>query len=162
MVARLRLSTIVASNGHVGVEWRTCAGSPDMKRRPPKPDSDTVLSVIDGIICAGKEAAEELKFAEEARLAPARQQMARRKSRELQQRAMETMEPMLVSVFHELDADGSGFLDESELKAAFERLGRHVQDHQIKRAMAALDTNDDGVLSLDEFKAVALRVSMAA
>jgi Ca2+-binding EF-hand superfamily protein len=88
--------------------------------------------------------------------------MVRRKSKELQQRAMETMEPMLVSVFHELDTDGSGFLDEAELKAAFKRLGRDVLDHQIKEAMDTLDTDADGVLSLDEFKAVAVRVSMAA
>jgi hypothetical protein len=58
MVARLRVSTVVASSGHVSFEWRACAGSPEMKRRPPKPDSDAVLAIIDGIIRAGKEAAE--------------------------------------------------------------------------------------------------------
>merc|ERR1711988_621864 len=128
-----------------------------MKRRPPerKPDSDTGLAVIDGIIRAGKEAEEE-------RLAPARQQMVRRKSRELQVRMMETMEPLLVAVFHDLDTDGSGYLDESEIKAAFVRLGRQASDGQIKKAMMALDTNNDGVISLDEFKAIAVRVSMAA
>ena len=111
---------------------------------------------------AGCFAPQALKFAEEARLAPARQPLLRRKSRELQVRMMETMEPLLVAVFHDLDTDGSGYLDESEIKAAFVRLGRQASDGQIKKAMMALDTNNDGVISLDEFKAIAVRVSMAA
>jgi Ca2+-binding EF-hand superfamily protein len=61
----------------------------------------------------------------------------------------------LEEVFKLFDTDGSGSLDASELKAAFAAAGRPADDETIRKSIAALDENNDGVISLDEFKAIA-------
>ena len=55
----------------------------------------------------------------------------------------------------QFDTDGSGTLDASELKAAFRAAGRPCTDASIRKCMALLDTNNDGVIDLEEFKAIA-------
>jgi Ca2+-binding EF-hand superfamily protein len=65
----------------------------------------------------------------------------------------------LEKAFKEIDIDGSGTLDFSEMKAAFEKAGRSADESKIKIAMDTLDTDRDGVVSLEEFKAIAWKVS---
>jgi hypothetical protein len=61
----------------------------------------------------------------------------------------------LVEVFNMLDSDGSGYLDERELGAAFEKLGRPADRATIHHSFTILDKNHDGMVSLEEFRAVA-------
>lgn len=56
-------------------------------------------------------------------------------------------------IFNVLDADNSGFIDESELKNALRELGEYLDDEEIKACLAVVDTSKDGKISLDEFTA---------
>jgi len=147
------LSLEVAPTGAVGV---SCMAQNDTQL----PDPQTIMAILDGIIRAGKEVEEELRFSEAAGLAPARTMRARRKSRELQEEFLRLMGPHLEAVFYAIDTDASGSLDHRELSAAFEALGRPASDESVRNAIAALDANNDGVISIEEFKAVAFRVNV--
>lgn len=57
------------------------------------------------------------------------------------------------TVFEQADKDGSGSVDMDELKEALEEAGRPADDESVRETMEALDTNNDGVLSLDELRA---------
>ena len=50
---------------------------------------------------------------------------------------------------------GSGYLDESELGVAFEALGKPVDADTIHHSFSLLDKNHDGMVDLEEFKAIA-------
>ena len=79
---------------------------------------------------------------------------------ELQSDFNTLMGPVLEQVFKHFDTDNSGNLDSSELKAAFEAAGRPADEETIASAIKALDTDGDGEISLEEFKAIAWRVSL--
>ena len=51
------------------------------------------------------------------------------------------------SVFHEFDADQSGFLDPEEFERAIAGCGIPFSPSQIRMLMAAADVNEDGVSS---------------
>lgn len=70
------------------------------------------------------------------------------------------MGPKLETIFKQFDADGNGTLDHSELKAAFEAAGRPADDETIAAALTKLDTDGDGVVSMEEFKAIAWQCSL--
>jgi len=58
-------------------------------------------------------------------------------------------------VFKYFDDDANGFLDESELKDAFNALGQPLDDAMLKHSFSLIDTNHDGQISLDEFRVMA-------
>ena len=94
------------------------------------------------------------------RMAATRAPRLRRKSKDLQENFNTLMGPVLEQVFKHFDTDNSGNLDSSELKAAFEAAGRPADEETIASAIKALDTDGDGEISLEEFKAIAWRVSL--
>lgn len=59
-------------------------------------------------------------------------------------------------IFNEADADKSGTVDMAEMKAAATKLAEYLEmppptDEQIAARMEAIDTNNDGVATLEEF-----------
>lgn len=59
-----------------------------------------------------------------------------------------------LEVFHELDADGSGVLERSELKKAIRRLSVHgVMIEDVDALLEILDPSGDGKVTFDEFVA---------
>ena len=61
----------------------------------------------------------------------------------------------LAAMFKELDADGSGKVSESEMKAAIMKVyGEGLDEEILKEMMAAADTDKDGEIDLDEFKVI--------
>ena len=65
----------------------------------------------------------------------------------------------ILDIFESFDTDQSGDLDLDELKEAAMAAGLPADDEAIRETMAALDTNRDGVVSLEEFKAAPRAVS---
>jgi hypothetical protein len=61
----------------------------------------------------------------------------------------------LAKVFKTFDTDGNGWLDESELKAAFAAVGQPADAATIHHSFTILDKNHDGKITLDEFKEMA-------
>ena len=66
----------------------------------------------------------------------------------------------LEAVFKSCDLDKSGNLDAEELAAAFKKAGRAADAEAVAHALKVLDTDGDGVISLDEFKAIAWKLDM--
>ena len=66
------------------------------------------------------------------------------------------MDGQLEKAFRTFDKDGSDSLDEEELHQAYESCGLGTEN--LKKAIKLLDTNGDGVIDLDEFKAIALHM----
>merc|ERR1712086_1157830 len=56
------------------------------------------------------------------------------------------------SYFDELDSDGSGSLDFSEVKKALRKAGKYAGEGQIQQLLDAADKNGDGALDFEEFK----------
>jgi len=56
------------------------------------------------------------------------------------------------SYFDELDSDGSGSLDFSEVKKALRKAGKYAGEGQIQQLLDAADKNGDGTLDFEEFK----------
>ena len=54
---------------------------------------------------------------------------------------------------HDFPIDGQ--LDQKELKRAFDLVGRPTSEEAIERAIKELDQNNDGLVNLQEFKAIA-------
>jgi hypothetical protein len=61
----------------------------------------------------------------------------------------------LAEVFNRLDVDGNGYLDEAELRVAFEAVGKPVEAATLRHSFSLLDKNHDGMVDLNEFKAIA-------
>jgi len=59
------------------------------------------------------------------------------------------------TLFDEFDSDKSGSIDVKEVRSALERIaqwsGSTVSEADVVEAMKALDTNNDGVITKDEF-----------
>ena len=87
-------------------------------------------------------------------------QRGRRKSKDLEDQAMDLMGSQLEKVFKLMDVSGDGNLDEAELKRAYELAGRPASDESIKKAIQLLDKDNDGLINLEEFKAIAWQTSI--
>ncbi|XP_014328754.1 parvalbumin-7 isoform X1 [Xiphophorus maculatus] len=60
-------------------------------------------------------------------------------------------------VFQVLDVDGSGFIEEEELKfvlKGFSKDGRDLTDDETKAFITAADKDGDGKIGIDEFEAL--------
>jgi Ca2+-binding EF-hand superfamily protein len=57
----------------------------------------------------------------------------------------------LKAVFEELDVDGDGHITRSELRTAFQRMGHHLSDQEIKAIYKHVDVNQDGKINFQEF-----------
>lgn len=60
-------------------------------------------------------------------------------------------------VFQVLDVDGSGFIEEDELKfvlKGFSKEGRDLTDAETKEFLTAADKDGDGKIGIDEFEAM--------
>ena len=75
-------------------------------------------------------------------------QRGRRKSKDLEDQAMDLMGSQLDKVFKMMDVSGDGQLDEAELKRAYELAGRPASDESIKKAIQLLDKDNDGLINL--------------
>lgn len=139
-----------------------------VKVEEPMKDAEAaaiMAEAVDTVIVKAYQLEREVKEAEEdekmpgalGQCASATKRRARRKSKELERQFQELMAERLEKVFHHFDADGNGTLDPSELKAAFDAAGRPSDEDTIASAMSALDTNNDGLIDLEEFKAIAWR-----
>ena len=63
----------------------------------------------------------------------------------------------LAKFFNELDADGSGNISRKEMESTICRVyGKQLDSKIIDKMMSAADTDNDGEISLDEFKAIML------
>lgn len=109
---------------------------------------------LSDIIEQGQIAAEELREAETHEL-PRLAERGRRRSKDLKEQAMKFLEEELEPVFKLMDTSGDGQLDQKELKRAFDLVGRPTSDEAIERAIKELDQNNDGLVNLQEFKAIA-------
>ena len=133
-----------------------------------KPEDEKLVAAVDMVLIQAFAAERRMNEALEDEKLPgvigqeAGQKVVRmrRKSKELEKEFDNLMGSELESVFHRFDTDKSGSLDASELKTAFEAAGRPVDDETIRISMEALDTNNDGVVSLEEFKAIAWKCAM--
>jgi hypothetical protein len=56
------------------------------------------------------------------------------------------------SLFKQIDVDGSGDLDKSELKVVAEQLGLEISDKELDTMLKQMDENDDGAISPEEFE----------
>ena len=119
------------------------------------------LEALEKIIERAKTTNTDLKESLDAGLAPGRSLRLRRKSKELEKEFAKLADGTLDIVFNRIDKDGSGTLEPHELKQAFEEMGRPATDDAIRAAVAALDTDNDGVISFDEFKQIAFKISTA-
>lgn len=123
--------------------------------------AEAVMRAIDALLEAGRTAEAEKKEALELGLSPARCLRTRQKSSDMEKQCMELMGASLETAFKQFDADGSGKLDQQELRAAFEAAGRPVSDAIIKKCVSSLDLDGDGLIDLDEFRQLAWKTQMA-
>merc|ERR1712032_1601440 len=63
--------------------------------------------------------------------------------------------------FNLIDADGSGELDEDEMRALFQSLGRPVSKRIIANLMRLSDTDGNGTIDLQEFSAIFDKIAFA-
>jgi hypothetical protein len=126
---------------------------------------DVVLMAIDTLAAeaaANEEHAERMARLEKV-LGPAADSMrqrARRKSKDLQAEIARLMDGKLEEAFRQFDTDGSGALDEGELAAAYAAAGVSISEEKVRKCMKMLDSNGDGVIDLDEFKSIAVKMKM--
>lgn len=71
-------------------------------------------------------------------------------------------EGKLRSVFEEMDADGSGTIDATELRAAFRKLGYQVSSIDLKLMFRSVDASGDGLVDFAEFKQCFQAVPLAS
>mmetsp|Transcript_21966 Transcript_21966/g.34445 ORF Transcript_21966/g.34445 Transcript_21966/m.34445 type:complete len:693 (+) Transcript_21966:48-2126(+) len=67
---------------------------------------------------------------------------------------VEFSEEYLRERFDSIDEDGSGELDEEEMRALFESMGRTVSKRIIANIMRLSDTDGNGTIDFEEFKAI--------
>lgn len=120
------------------------------------------LEALEQLIATAKATQHDLKETIEAGLAPARSLRLRRKSKDLEKSFADMAAGALERVFFAIDKDGSGTLEPHELKKAFEAFGRPASDETIRSAIKALDTDNDGAISLEEWKMLAWKVMSSA
>mmetsp|Transcript_15716 Transcript_15716/g.28723 ORF Transcript_15716/g.28723 Transcript_15716/m.28723 type:complete len:532 (+) Transcript_15716:99-1694(+) len=58
---------------------------------------------------------------------------------------------LIKAEFTTFDQDSSGFIDLNELRHISQKLGQNLSDEELQLAMADLDTNKDGKISIEEF-----------
>ena len=58
----------------------------------------------------------------------------------------------LLQMFSEIDMDGSGSLEASEVKTLAARMGKKLTPAEVQRAMDTMDENGDGSVSIEEFQ----------
>ena len=87
---------------------------------------------------------------------------ARQRSKDLMDEIARMMEGNLESAFMQFDKDGSGTLDAQELAAAYAAAGMPIDENKLVRCMKVLDTNGDGVIDLEEFKSIAVKLKTMA
>lgn len=56
-----------------------------------------------------------------------------------------------MDMFYEINRDGSGFIDPTELKEVARRLGNPLSDKQLKELFRTIDTDKNGKISAEEF-----------
>lgn len=61
-------------------------------------------------------------------------------------------------IFKEMDADGNGSIDASELKAAFAAIGVELTQKELKSMMNEADRDGDGFIDAEEFENCELRL----
>ena len=67
------------------------------------------------------------------------------------------------AAFESVDADGSGYIEEAELKVVMSSVARDIgmpqpSDSDVSEVLRELDTNRDGRVSKDEFKVLIRQV----
>jgi len=67
------------------------------------------------------------------------------------------------AAFESVDTDGSGFIEEAELKVVMSSVARDIgmpepSDSDVSEVLRELDTNRDGRVSQDEFKVLIRQV----
>lgn len=67
-------------------------------------------------------------------------------------------EKELRDAFAVFDTDNSGSIDRKELKRILKKLDQKLTDAELDAMMAEVDTNGDGEISFEEFKALMVRV----
>ncbi|CAF3360090.1 unnamed protein product [Rotaria socialis] len=60
-------------------------------------------------------------------------------------------EDELRAAFRQFDADGSGYIQSSELENIMQKMGRHFTKEQIDVMVKGLDTSGDGKIGFNEF-----------
>ncbi|KAI9809952.1 MAG: hypothetical protein M1825_000385 [Sarcosagium campestre] len=65
---------------------------------------------------------------------------------------VEETEKELRVLFNSIDRDHNGKLDKNELNAAFQRAGLAVSKSKLDKFFGEVDTNNDGVISFDEWR----------
>jgi Ca2+-binding EF-hand superfamily protein len=60
-------------------------------------------------------------------------------------------EPEAKEAFTVVDLDHDGMITPAELQHLWDRLGDPISDEQLAAIFAKADTNQDGLISLDEF-----------
>jgi len=127
-------------------------GSPPPVPKPAGPSLLDQLSMMSNI--AGGIVAENDAKGSEIKKASTRQ---RRKSRDLEQEVFGmhiTDVEKLKKIFAEIDTDGSGELDTSELRAALEKCkpGEKITNLQVEKRIAKYDEDGNGTLSFSEYE----------
>lgn len=70
---------------------------------------------------------------------------------------------VVLAAFNAVDSDGSGFIDEPELKTVMTGVARDIgmpepSDSDVREVLRELDANKDGRISVDEFKVLIRQV----
>lgn len=55
------------------------------------------------------------------------------------------------TAFNHFDKDGDGFITELELTECMARMGKNYSKREIKRMIKSIDTDGNGMISIDEF-----------
>lgn len=66
----------------------------------------------------------------------------------------EDAEQNLRDVFDVFDADGSGFIDRHEMRVLMKKLAQDLTEEEIAQIIEAVDKDEDGEISFEEFKAL--------
>ena len=64
------------------------------------------------------------------------------------------LETKIEETFHEIDSDGSGFIDALELKTAMKLMGMNLNNNEVKQMIRDADQDGDFLIDIQEFKDV--------